>query len=100
MPKKRIVVLYGGRADEHPISCISASGVLNAIDTDRFDVVTVGITRSGQWIVDGDDPRAWSLGGDGLPSVEIAEQARPVLLDVARGAAGFMIGDHDDVTAA
>ncbi|MCI2148566.1 D-alanine--D-alanine ligase family protein [Bifidobacterium crudilactis] len=100
MPKKRIVVLYGGRADEHPISCISASGVLNAIDTDRFDVVTVGITRSGQWIVDGDDPRAWSLGGDGLPSVEITEQARPVLLDVARGADGFMIGDHDDLTDA
>jgi D-alanine-D-alanine ligase len=45
-------------------------------------------------------PVTWSLGGDGLPSVEITEQARPVLLDVARGADGFMIGDHDDLTDA
>jgi D-alanine-D-alanine ligase len=98
MPKKRIVVLYGGRADEHPISCISASGVLNAIDMDRFDVVTVGITRNGQWIVDGDDPRAWNLDDASLPSVEITENSKPVLLDVARGADGFMIGQHDDLS--
>ena len=27
MAKKRVVVLYGGRADEHSISCISTAGV-------------------------------------------------------------------------
>ena len=43
MAKKRIMVLYGGRADEHSISCISTAGVLNAIDTERFDVVPVGM---------------------------------------------------------
>ncbi|MCI1636373.1 D-alanine--D-alanine ligase family protein [Bifidobacterium sp.] len=97
MPKKRIVVLYGGRADEHPISCVSASGVLNAIDTNRFDVVTVGITRSGQWIINGEDPRGWSLDDESLPSVEITENSQPILLDVARGADGFMVGEHSDL---
>ncbi|GAA6123620.1 D-alanine--D-alanine ligase family protein [Bifidobacterium psychraerophilum] len=97
MPKKRIVVLYGGRADEHPISCISAAGVLRAIDTERFDVVTIGITRSGQWIIDGEDPRAWNLDDGSLPSVEITPSSRPVLLDVSRGADGFVIGDHDEL---
>lgn len=61
MAKQRIMVLYGGRADEHSISCISTAGVLKAIDTERFDVVPVGITKTGQWIVDGEDPRGWSL---------------------------------------
>ena len=30
MAKQRIVVMYGGKADEHSISCISAAGVLRA----------------------------------------------------------------------
>ena len=45
MAKKRVVVLYGGRADEHSISCISTAGVLRALDTDRFEPVPVGITK-------------------------------------------------------
>ena len=59
MAKKRIVVLYGGKADEHPISCISTAGVLKAMDTERFEPIPVGITKSGQWIVNGEDPRGW-----------------------------------------
>ena len=31
MTKKRVVFLYGGKADEHSISCISAAGVLSAV---------------------------------------------------------------------
>ena len=51
--KIRVVVMYGGKADEHSISCISTAGVLRALDTDRFEPVPVGITKQGQWIVDG-----------------------------------------------
>lgn len=39
MAKKRVVVLYGGRADEHSISCISTAGVLGAMDTERFEPI-------------------------------------------------------------
>ena len=53
MAKQRIVVMYGGKADEHSISCISAAGVLRALDTDKFDAIEVGITKNGEWIVDG-----------------------------------------------
>ncbi len=45
----RLVVLFGGRSAEHDISCISASHVLRAVDTARYDVVPVGITREGRW---------------------------------------------------
>ena len=50
MAKKRVVVLYGGRADEHSISCISTAGVLGAMDTERFEPIPVGITKDGKWI--------------------------------------------------
>ena len=50
MAKKRVVVLYGGRADEHSISCISTAGVLGAMDTERFAPIPVGITNDGTWI--------------------------------------------------
>ncbi|MFT8356932.1 MAG: D-alanine--D-alanine ligase family protein [Bifidobacterium aquikefiri] len=97
MAKKRIVVLYGGMADEHPISCISAASVLRAIDMERYEVIPVGITRKGQWIVDGEDPKAWKLGTSDLPSVEITKNSRPVLLDPALGCDGFFAGEHEDL---
>ncbi len=87
--KKRIVVLYGGRADEHPISCISTSDVLNAIDESKFDVLPVGITRDGEWIVDGTDPRTFTLNGSEMPNVDFIDGARKVLLDVSQGTEGF-----------
>ena len=92
MAKKRIVVLYGGKADEHPISCISTAGVLKAMDAERFEPIPVGITKSGQWIVNGEDPRGWDLSGDALPEVKVTPQSRPVLLDVSRGCDGFLVG--------
>ena len=99
MDRKRVVVLYGGRADEHSISCVSAAGVLNAIDTDRYEPIPVGITKDGRWIVGGEDPRRWSLDDTQLPTVQVTEGSRPVILDMARGGDGFMVGDHDDLVA-
>ncbi len=93
MAKKRIMVLYGGRADEHSISCISTAGVLNAIDTERFDVVPVGITKTGQWIVGGEDPRSWSLNDGTLPEVVATADSCAVTLDVSRGQDGFFADD-------
>ncbi|PLS31447.1 D-alanine--D-alanine ligase [Bifidobacterium margollesii] len=99
MTKKRIVVLYGGRADEHPISCISAASVLNAIDTERFEPIPVGITKDGQWIVNGEDPRGWSLDNGDMPEVKVTKDSLPVMLDVALGKDGFFIGEHSELRA-
>lgn len=81
MAKKRVVVLYGGRADEHSISCISTAGVLGAMDTERFEPIPVGITKDGKWIINGEDPRGWNLDGGELPTVKITPESRPVMLD-------------------
>jgi D-alanine-D-alanine ligase len=47
----RLVVLYGGRSAEHEVSCVSAVHVLKALDPSRYDVLAVGITQDGHWVV-------------------------------------------------
>ena len=46
----RVAVVFGGRSGEHPVSCISAAGVLANIDADAFDVTAIGITPEGSWL--------------------------------------------------
>ncbi|MBN1259170.1 MAG: D-alanine--D-alanine ligase [Anaerolineae bacterium] len=51
----KVIVLFGGRSGEHEVSLVSAKSVMQALDRGRFDIVPVGITRAGSWLV-GDDP--------------------------------------------
>lgn len=51
MSKKRVAIVFGGQSSEHEISCVSAGGVLGAIDRERFDPILIGITRSGKWVL-------------------------------------------------
>jgi len=45
----RIAVLAGGRSSEHEISLASARSVLESLDPEQYDVVTVAIGRDGRW---------------------------------------------------
>ena len=47
----RIGVIFGGTSGEHDISLLTARGVLGAIDRTRYDVVPIGISRTGAWAV-------------------------------------------------
>ena len=67
--KLRIALLFGGRSSEHAISCATAGGVLGAIDRDRYDVVPVGITREGAFVLESDDPARFRLDASALPGV-------------------------------
>ncbi len=48
--KLRVGVLFGGRSGEHEVSLASARSVMNAMNPDRYEIVPIGITRSGYWI--------------------------------------------------
>jgi D-alanine-D-alanine ligase len=45
----RVAVLAGGRSSEHEISLASARSVLEALDPERYDALTVAIRRDGRW---------------------------------------------------
>ncbi|HCU07887.1 MAG TPA: D-alanine--D-alanine ligase A [Clostridiales bacterium] len=51
MSKIRIGVIFGGKSGEHEVSLMSATSVIRAIDPEKFQVVMLGITRQGQWLL-------------------------------------------------
>jgi D-alanine-D-alanine ligase len=64
----RVLVLFGGRSAEHEVSCLSATSVLEVIDRDRYEVLTVGIAKDGRWTLTDGVPAA--PGPRQLPSVD------------------------------
>ncbi|MBZ6372873.1 MULTISPECIES: D-alanine--D-alanine ligase family protein [Microbacterium] len=69
MDRTAVAVLFGGRSSEHSISSATAGGVLRAIDRGRFDVIPIGITRDGAFILEDDDPDKFALDPGHLPEV-------------------------------
>ena len=51
--KLRVGILFGGRSGEHEVSLLSAASILKAIDRRKFDVVPIGINKSGHWLTSG-----------------------------------------------
>jgi len=51
MKKKTVAVLFGGVSSEHDVSLVSATSVLNNIPVSDYDVVKIGITKDGRWLL-------------------------------------------------
>jgi D-alanine-D-alanine ligase len=66
----RLAVVFGGRSTEHGVSCVSAGSVLAAVDRDRYDVVPIGISHEGSWVLAADEPEKLAITGGRLPEVE------------------------------
>ncbi|YCH97865.1 D-alanine--D-alanine ligase [Arthrobacter sp. D2-10] len=73
--KPRVLVLFGGRSSEHAVSCVTAAGVLDAIDRNKYDIVPVGIAKNGQWSLVSSDPAQWSLRSTVLPEVPVSPES-------------------------
>jgi D-alanine-D-alanine ligase len=83
----RVAVLYGGRSSEHGISVVSAGSVLAALDPQRYDVVPIGITPSGTWLLTGATPESLRIEGRTLPEVG---KGTAVVLSADPGARGLL----------
>jgi len=70
--KLRLALLYGGRSAEHAVSVVSARSVIEALDPERFEVVPIGITREGAWMLPRTSPLELTAPEGGLPEVEAA----------------------------
>jgi D-alanine-D-alanine ligase len=80
----RVAVLFGGRSGEHEVSCVSARHVAAAFDPDRYQVVPVGITRDGRWLLPEPSRRVLEGGRLDIPETAFEAAGEPVAL--ARGA--------------
>jgi D-alanine-D-alanine ligase len=80
--KVNVGVLFGGRSGEHEVSLASAESVMANIDSSRYEVIPIGITKQGEWLVGGDPMAALSAGADrsALPALEGAAGSGPAAL--------------------
>lgn len=70
MNKLRIAVLYGGVSEEHEVSVVSARGVINAIDRDRYEVIPIAVTKRGEWLLPARSPDQLPEPKGAYPSVD------------------------------
>lgn len=44
-----LLILFGGESNEHDVSNISVSNILNSLDKEKYNVTKIGITKDGKW---------------------------------------------------
>lgn len=71
---KNLLVIFGGCSSEYTISLRSVASVLRNIDTQKYNVITVGITKDGSWYLYNGDTAAiendtWFTGAYTVPAV-------------------------------
>lgn len=93
--KPRVAILFGGRSSEHAVSCVTAAGVLGAIDQDKYDVIPIGIAKTGQWVLASGNTTQWSLSASSLP--EVAPSAQSVTLAEIGGEHQLITASTDEV---
>lgn len=50
MSKLNVALIFGGKSGEHEVSLISTSSIYKHIDKDKYNVMTIGITKEGRWL--------------------------------------------------
>ena len=89
MKKLNVCVLFGGISPEHEVSRRSAESVLNHLDTEKYNIFPVGITKKGEWILFGGDSY------DSLPdgSWEKCENNRRAVISPVTGQGLVIFGE-------
>ncbi len=90
--KTRVAVVFGGRGPEHAVSCMGGGNMLGSIDRSKYDVVPIGITREGNWVLVADEPSRLAITDGRLPSVEaVAEPGSAVAPSAGPGSAAELV---------
>ena len=81
MKKLSVCVLFGGISPEHEVSLRSAESVLNNLDSEKYNIFPVGITKEGEWLLYGGKDYSLLPGGRWLDCPE----NRPAAISPVRG---------------
>lgn len=92
MKKINVCVLFGGISPEHEVSLRSAESVLNNMDTEKYNIYPVGITKDGTWMLYGGTDYSLLPSGEWLE----CEQNRKATISPIRGQ-GLLIFEGDCV---
>jgi D-alanine-D-alanine ligase len=72
-PRRRVMLLFGGRSAEHDVSRATAVAVAAALDPQRYEVMPVGITTDGRWLLAGEARELLESSRDALPAAFAVE---------------------------
>lgn len=78
MKKLRVGIIFGGKSAEHEVSLQSAKNIIDAIDTQRFDVTLLGIDKQGEWHVN--DASNYLLNAENPSLIALNRSSRNVAL--------------------
>ena len=96
--KTRVYLIFGGRSGEHEVSLMSAKNVMSALDKNKYEVVPIGITKQGQWLLSGDPMKALAEGVEqagGFPVGLLGDPTHPALVPVGEGPSPAALGATD-----
>ena len=100
----RVAVVFGGQSTEHAVSCVSAASVLANLDPERFEVLPVGITPQGSWVLGPADPATLAIEDRQLPTITSgtaltlpADPSNASLVVLERGREGEVLSAVDVV---
>lgn len=77
------------------MSCVSAGSVLAHLDPERYDVVPIGITADGAWVLGSTDPESLAISGRELPTVDKDGTALTLTADPTRSGALLALDGTD-----
>lgn len=94
----RLGILFGGRSGEHEVSLTSASSLLKVVDPAKYEVVPIGITREGRWLVGSTADKLLSqILTDGVPVTPSVVPGEAGLIPLRAGAAAEQAAIQVDV---
>jgi D-alanine-D-alanine ligase len=97
--RPRVALVFGGRSGEHAVSCMTAASVLRALDRSSYDVVPIGITRTGRWVLAADEPARYELTEGRLPEVT-PDEGPQVVVPLESGDAALTVLEANQVPRA
>jgi D-alanine--(R)-lactate ligase len=82
MDKLKMAIIFGGTGEEHPVSIKSAVQVAKSLDTEKYEPLYIGITKSGEWKLCDEPGEHWE------------KDSRPVTLSPDRSVHGLLVKDQ------
>jgi D-alanine-D-alanine ligase len=79
----RVGVIFGGKSAEHEVSLNSAQNVMRALDKHKYEIVPIGISKEGQWLLRGDPLQALTGGQTSLS--QLLESGYQIVDDLSMG---------------
>ena len=88
--KIRVGILFGGKSAEHEVSLQSAKNVADAIDKNKYDIVLIGIDKTGKWLLNNNssefllnshNPKLISLNKKNVLNVSLTPESKGFLSD-------------------